>query len=245
MKPMSVLFTAYVAFAFVLLSGSRLDSGGKPENKKDQAESKQDRLEPGKKVAILVAIKNYQNEDFDFPDMQPQELVKELSDLLGRLGFEIKVLISAEPRREGGDDANLPNRANIVKGIKQALTGLKDRDLLLFYFCGHGNYVEQVGSVLLPYDYDPKAKADSTDDNPAGDDMDRAKRVPSYLGITDLLMPFSSRDDTELGPPRPKVYGVFVLDTCREAKRRSSSDKISQPYEIGGNSALIWAGGVA
>src|SRR5207249_105345 len=97
--------------------------------------SAQEPARSGRKVALLVGVRDYERND-RFPNLQYTENdVEELAKILKAAGFEVRLLTSTRGKKDKNDS---PTAANVRKALTKLLEKRQRDDLVVVALSGHG-----------------------------------------------------------------------------------------------------------
>jgi len=181
----------------------------------------------GNRYALLVGIDDYDNPNINDLTACTND-VKQLATVLAeasRGGFEVKKLVSNKtPKKE--DD---PTCANAILLLEEIVKQTKPKDLLLFYFSGHGYYSEDTNkSYLLTQEANARVldkTALSSDDLNSILNTAKAKKI---ITIFDACHAGGVTLDKAVGEEGlPKTYyesfasaeGRWTLYSCKEKEK--------------------------
>jgi formylglycine-generating enzyme required for sulfatase activity len=109
----------------------------------------------GRKLAFLVGVKSYAHAELKNLEF-PENDVKELADVLKRMGFTVVLMsTSAAPT----DKEHFPNSENIRRQLSALLQGCTKGDLILVGLAGHGlQPLNSSQSYFCPHDANPSER---------------------------------------------------------------------------------------
>ncbi|CAF0791997.1 unnamed protein product [Adineta ricciae] len=155
-----------------------------------------------RKLALIISNGNYKRKKNRIDDSMMNG--RELMDLLNTIGFEVTL------------KENLSTSTDIMVEVKNFAEKLKENDIVLFYYCGHGWQVDQQ-NYLIP-----------TDDTRLDMNTILSLGVPVNRILTRLVNEIGA-DET------PPHLVIFILDCGRPYRlenRERSIDQIVQPQDF-------------
>jgi len=151
----------------------------------------------GKRLAVLVGVKEYKHADLD-PLRYCENDVVELGRVLKSLGYDVTLLTEREGAK---DSARMPTRDNIERAIKSSLKNVGRDDVVLVALAGHGIQPDGAAdSYFCPVDAKP-AVVRPGEDKPA-----KVRYPETLISIGQLL---KDLDDSGAG------RRFLLVDACR------------------------------
>lgn len=115
-----------------------------------------------KKYAIIIAVSQYDNEQFSLP-LTANDAAALANTLHQRGGFEITPLYESLDKGVTPSPKTIPTKENIMSECQRVLENCKPGDTVFLYFSGHGfpHPQDRNKTYLLPKDVDVKKIPDT------------------------------------------------------------------------------------